>query len=803
MYRAKIVPLITFLLLTCFSSQLFAQTNTISILADPFGGVADTDGVHTVATANYGNVTFKVTDDGVGTAFGSLTTIGNGVDEGFIYGPHSGFFSGLAIMTSAGSGLTGIWFCFATDNGGEFSFDQFEIGEGLGLFTRVEVIGFRDGTQVASEFVTIISSSNLLVKTIASANFNNVDEVRIRQATPGLYDSGTPGFEAIGIDGIAISPALPAITSATYNASTGNLVVTGTKFETKTGAANDVSVSKLSITGSGGASYTLTSSDVEIDSSTQFTVLLNTTDKLNINGLLDKNGTISDDSTTYNLAAADDFIANFTSGDSADIFSNGITVSNVAVPTVTSASYVYNTGVVTITGTNFVKKSGASDYDTTKFSFTGLDSSSYTLASTTNGELTSETSLSFTLSASDKLQVNSLLNRNGTSASDLTTYNIAAADNWLPAAAPSSDIADTSGNTITVSNFVSPTISSATYDPSTKVLAVTGTNLVTFSGATNDVDASLFTLTGEAGGAYTLTDTPDVEVASETSFSLTLSATDALVVNGLLNKNGTQSDSATTYNLAAADDWLAGTDVSLDISDLVSNGITVSNVSVPTITSATYNVSTGALVVTGTAFVNKIGAANDVNVSTITITGEGGATRTLSASNNVDVTSATSFTVTLATADKDAVDQILNKNGTSSSDATTYNLAAADNWLTGAAATLNIADTSGNGITVSNVPVPTITSATYNASTGVLAVTGTGLVHASGANNDVDCSKFTITGEGSVTYTLTDTLDVEVSSGTSFSVTLSATDKLFVNGLLNKDGPLSDLDSAVYNLAAA
>ena len=37
-------------------------------------------------------------------------------------------------------------------------------------------------------------------------------------------------------------------------------------------------------------------------------------------------------------------------------------------------------------------------------------------------------------------------------------------------------------------------------------------------------------------------------------------------------------------------------------------------------------------------------------------------------------------------------------------------------------------DTTGNGITTSNVAVPAITSATYDASTGALVVTGTGFL---------------------------------------------------------------------------
>ena len=126
---------------------------------------------------------------------------------------------------------------------------------------------------------------------------------------------------------------------------------------------------------------------------------------------------------------------------------------------------------------------------------------------------------------------------------------------------------------------------------------------------------------------------------------MTLNAADRLSINGILNKNGTSAVDATTFNLAAAANWdqTAGA-----AADLTGNGITVSNVAAPTITSATYDGTTHVLTVTGTNLVKAIGATNDVTVSALTITGEGGATRTLSTTGNVEITSGTSFSVTLA-----------------------------------------------------------------------------------------------------------------------------------------------------------
>jgi len=71
-----------------------------------------------------------------------------------------------------------------------------------------------------------------------------------------------------------------------------------------------------------------------------------------------------------------------------------------------------------------------------------------------------------------------------------------------------------------------------------------------------------------------------------------------------------------------------------------------------------------------------------------------------------------------------------------------------------------------------------------------------------GANNDIDASKLTFTGQGGATYTLTGTAGVEITSATEFTLTLTGADKAGVNALFNKTG-LNANDNTVYNLAAA
>ena len=245
-----------------------------------------------------------------------------------------------------------------------------------------------------------------------------------------------------------------------------------------------------------------------------------------------------------------------------------------------------------------------------------------------------------------------------------------------------------------------PMLSAASYDASTGILAVTGTNLASNSGALNDIDVSKLTLTGEANNTYTLT-SADVELTSATAFSVTLNTSDQLQAAGLLNKNGTSSGGGTTYNIAAALNWNPG--ASSSPADNTGNAITVSNVTAPTLTSATYNDTTGVLTVTGSNLPAYSGSNNDIDISKLTITGQGGSTHTLT-SSDVELSSSTEFSITLNGADQLALAPLVNKNGTMSFGGDTYNIAAAEDWAPGADVSSNIADLTGNGLTASNTP---------------------------------------------------------------------------------------------------
>jgi VCBS repeat-containing protein len=203
--------------------------------------------------------------------------------------------------------------------------------------------------------------------------------------------------------------------------------------------------------------------------------------------------------------------------------------------------------------------------------------------------------------------------------------------------------------------------------------------------------------------------------------------------------------------------------------------------------------------VTGTGFLRYMGATNDIDVSKLSLSGEGGDSRTLT-SSGVEITSNTAFNVSLNAADRAALGLFFNKDLTISTGGATYNLAAAEDWARGADATVVVADLTGNGVTVNNVAVPTITSTTFDTLTGVLVVTGTGFSHKTGPTNDIVVGALTLSG-GSTPYTLTSP-NVEITSNTSFSVTLNSTDRAALVTRIDKDG-LSASGAQTYNLAAA
>ncbi|MDN5923860.1 MAG: hypothetical protein L0H70_02540, partial [Xanthomonadales bacterium] len=392
-----------------------------------------------------------------------------------------------------------------------------------------------------------------------------------------------------------------------------------------------------------------------------------------------------------------------------------------APPAITSAIYDASTGELVVTGTNLKSTVGAAnDISANAFTFTGEGGETYTLINTANIDISSATNFSMQLSATDQAALGMILNKgygsNGSmSSTGGTTYNLAAAEDWNTGANAADTIIDTTGNGIKVLHVPTPEISYATYNAKSGALVVTGSSFTSAGGAANDIGADNFTFLGEGGRTYTLNSTADVDIASGTLFTLTLSAADRAAVNLFINKIGISSTNGTTYNLSASEDWAQGTEGAVSIGDTTSNVITASNVAVPTITNATYNMLTRALVVSGTGLLISAGPNNDIIANKFTFTGEGGSTWQLNDTANVDISSGTSFTLILGISDQSTFEVLATRNGTVASTGTLYNLAAADNWEAGADARLIVTDATGNGITVSHAR-PTVTDANIHIS---------------------------------------------------------------------------------------
>ena len=327
--------------------------------------------------------------------------------------------------------------------------DQFQLAGGDDLVTDFSIpesdrVGIENGqdysiSQAGSDLLISVESVGSILLT--GLNADDFDEETLIVQTDG---SGNPSSTA------------PTLTSATYNAASGALAVTGANLTANSGADNDIDVSKLTFTGEGSNTYTLTTADVELTSATAFSITLNAGDQLQLAGLLNKDGTTSGGGTTYNIAAA----LNWNPGASsspADSTGNAVTASNVAAPSLSSATYDDSTGVLALSGSNLPAYPGSSnDIDVSKLTITGGSGSTYTLTSS-DVELTSATAASITLNSTDQSNLDSLLNQNGTASTLGTTYNIAAVDDWAPGADSSTDIADLTGNAITVSNVPAPT----------------------------------------------------------------------------------------------------------------------------------------------------------------------------------------------------------------------------------------------------------------------------------------------------------------------------------------------------------
>ncbi|PLX17336.1 MAG: hypothetical protein C0599_13860 [Salinivirgaceae bacterium] len=247
---------------------------------------------------------------------------------------------------------------------------------------------------------------------------------------------------------------------------------------------------------------------------------------------------------------------------------------------------------------------------------------------------------------------------------------------------------------ILLSQFAWSQIDSATYDASTGQFIIHGSGFNT----NRDIYPNLITVRGLNSVSYTFTTGVQTNATTGSTATIALSGIDRAYMNALIDQDGETDSNTDYYKFYVIDGWYNGSN-----NESASDTIIVSNYAPPSIASATYDVATGILVVSGDRFASNVSANDDVDVSRVRIVGEGGTEEAISSSSDVEVTSYNEFSVILDNTDKSNIDAILNKNGTKSIDNTDYDIYATEDWNKASNGT--DADTGPNAITVSNVPI--------------------------------------------------------------------------------------------------
>jgi hypothetical protein len=675
------------------------------------------------------------------------------------YNANTGSFSFTGSNLDNAGTVTGIALTAFTLNDGAHSF-SFNSTDSV---TNLTSSGFT---------VTLGSTDETTVNAFVNANgSSSLDGYAYSLAIAGNWDSNSGA--AVTAQPVSVLGLTPTINAINYNAATGILSLSGSNLST---TAANYKVSDLTVTGDGGATYTLSTSSLVSGTPTSnlLSIQLSAADELAIDGLLNRDGeTANDNSTLYNLAAK----AGWDSG-SDTMTTQSITVSNVTAPSLSTVIYNAATGVVSFTGSNLSNLGNYAGINPSSLTLSS-DTGSFTLNTSDSFGLSSASGFSITLSSADQSTLNALMNANGVDSASGGAYNLSAHANW------DSD-SGTAISTLAVSvTGLAPTISTVSYNAATGILSLSGSNFSPVGSSYNLADLHL---SGDGRGSYALTSTSTIASAGGNSLNIQLSAADQLAVNGLLNHNGgTANDNATQYSLSASSGWDGGYDT------LTAQSLTVSNVSAPELSTVAYNASTGVFTVTGSNLDNQ-GSLNGVNLSDFSLSSGSQSYSFSSSLDSVSNLSSSGFSISLGNADTAAVNAILNANGASSLAGQTYNLATTANWDSDSGAAI-----SKLGISVNNEQTPAISGVSYNTVTGVLTVSGSNLDNY-GTANSIALGNFALSGGGN-SFTLSSKDTVSNLSATGFTVTLASADHTTVNAFMNADG-LSPVSGAAYQLTA-
>ena len=460
--------------------------------------------------------------------------------------------------------------------------------------------------------------------------------------------------------------------------------------------------------------------------------------------------------------------------------STSITMSIVSDKGLSGVNYDVSTGKLTLNGTHLTSSAG--DYHFIGSTLTGDNGATYTLtANDINSVTPSYGSVTVQLSNTAKQALSGLLDQSGKVAFDgVTAYNLSLLSGW------DTNATAISTESVWVSNAsTSPSIAGINYDAASGNLTINGANLSTSAGSYH---ANRLTIYEDESPSLTLSAASNQIVGSPTSRNVTfhLSANDQQTLNGLIMRadSGEDSDSADPYTFSTGAGWtMRGT-------ALTSHNITVTNLPLPSVSAAAYNVTTGLLSLTGTNF-SSLSA--DYLVTDLTLTGDGGTSYTLTKSSViVGSPTSTGVTVQLSTADQFALDGLFNKNGVQANDGqTTYHLSATAGW------DMNASLAASAVVTVSNADsnVPTLSSVNYNAAKGIFTFIGSHLSN-HGNSNGLDLTHFSITDGhgGQFNFNTNDVITQQTVNG--FAITLTSNEQSSLASLIRVNG------NSAYNFNA-
>ena len=373
-----------------------------------------------------------------GTASGTVYI--EGTDSSFDWSPQLSPSSDTA-TTADSSGLTvdfndsgegGIFDLSAAFNG---TVEGFQSGDNINWSDADTSAAGAISSTIGNDSVTLTDSdhNSITIKLAGVSNQYNSSDISVSSTGQITTSYVTPG---------------PEVGSTTYDASTGKLVVTAgtganaTPFTTNPG---DFDPTQLTLTGEDGLTYTLTGGQISNVSGSSFTVTLTAADQLQVDGLLNNDGTQSTGTDVYN-PSSEPTQYQLSAGDTFDVggkaSSGAVTVSNALTPMISSVSYNSNTNVLVLNGTGFENAGDYGGIYLGDFTLTGADGETtnpfneYDYASAVSSTQI-VVDLSDTVSTNaQQVQVgeddavNALFNQIGTSSAEGTVYNFAATSGW-------------------------------------------------------------------------------------------------------------------------------------------------------------------------------------------------------------------------------------------------------------------------------------------------------------------------------------------------------------------------------------